>query len=208
VPSLRSILDAHSRLLILDAASQRVQVGLLGASGSASWQTSAEESGTGLFRCIEALAVDLDGIEAFAFCEGPGSVLGIRTAAMAIRVWCGLKPRPVFGYFSLALLAENDRGADATAIADARRGHWHAYRRGGPLRKLPADELAGRLITPEGFRRWAPPPAGVETVPYPVAELLARASEADLFRPSDPPDAFLHEDPLYAIWTPQVHRAP
>ena len=32
--------------------------------------------------------------------------------------------------------------------------------------------------------------------------------DLDLFRPTDAPDAFLHEEPSYATWTPQIHRAP
>ena len=32
--------------------------------------------------------------------------------------------------------------------------------------------------------------------------------DADLFRATDAPDAFLHEEPSYATWTPQIHRAP
>ena len=31
---------------------------------------------------------------------------------------------------------------------------------------------------------------------------------ADLFTATNTPDAFLHEEPAYATWTPQVHRAP
>jgi hypothetical protein len=29
-----------------------------------------------------------------------------------------------------------------------------------------------------------------------------------LFRQTEEPDAFLHEEPSYAMWTPQVHQAP
>ena len=31
---------------------------------------------------------------------------------------------------------------------------------------------------------------------------------ADLLRPAPLPEAFLHEDPAYVTWTPQIHRAP
>jgi len=47
-------------------------------------------------------------------------------------------------------------------------------------------------------------------VPYDLAALFAlpAVADADLFRPSPAPDAFLHEEPAYAKWVPQIHRAP
>ena len=58
------------------------------------------------------------------------------------------------------------------------------------------------------FRHWSPLPAGVALVPYSLAELLPRIADEDLFQTTDSPEAFLHEDPTYATWTPQVHRKP
>jgi tRNA threonylcarbamoyladenosine biosynthesis protein TsaB len=48
----------------------------------------------------------------------------------------------------------------------------------------------------------------VERVPYSVPERLARAVDADIFTATTAPDAFLHEEPSYVTWTPQIHRAP
>ena len=61
---------------------------------------------------------------------------------------------------------------------------------------------------PEGFRAWQPVQPGTGRVPYAVAGLLAEAADRDLFAPVSAPDAFLHEEPNYATWTPQLHRAP
>jgi hypothetical protein len=41
-----------------------------------------------------------------------------------------------------------------------------------------------------------------------LAELLPRVIDADLCRPTDAPDAFLHEEPSYVTWTAKIHRAP
>jgi len=207
--SFRNLLADHSPLLLLDAASARIQVGFFGAGAlRGSWEASDEEAGVGIFRCVENLAVDLDAVRAFAFCEGPGSVLGIRTAAMALRTWGVLDPRPVFAYGSLAVVAQAQGQPDAAVIADARRGSWHRCALRGPLSRVPTAELAGKLMMPEGFRNWTPLPAGVERVPYALADLLPRVADAGLFRSVEAPDAFLHEEPQYASWTPQVHRAP
>jgi len=146
---------------------------------------------------------------AWVFCDGPGSILGIRTVAMALRTWRVLAPRPVFAYGSLAVVAHALGKCDVTVIADARRDRWHAFDlNSGVLRRAPTAELAGALVMPENFRHWSPLPAGVTRVPYSLAELLPRVAGVDLFRATDAPDAFLHEEPSYAAWTPQIHRAP
>lgn len=210
MPSLRQLLAAHTPLLVLDAASARVQVGWFATSdpAAARWKTSTDEAGIGVFRGIEQLGIDVNAARAFGFCDGPGSVLGIRTVAMALRTWNTLRPRPIFAYHSLAVVAHALGKNDVTVVADARRDLWHAFQIGGTLRRVPATELTGELAMPENFRHWSPLPAGVAALPYSLAELLPRTADADLFRATDAPDAFLHEEPSYAKWTPQIHRAP
>jgi tRNA threonylcarbamoyladenosine biosynthesis protein TsaB len=208
MPSLRQLLADHGPLLLIDAASARVQVGWLAAGQPARWAGSDDEAGVGVFRCLEELAVRPTDAGAFLFCDGPGSVLGIRTVAMALRTWCVLTPRPVFAYHSLAVVAQALARPGVTVIADARRDAWHAMSADSALRRLPAAELAGELVMPEGFRHWSPLPPGVAPTPYGLAELLPRVADRDLFRPTNAPDAFLHAEPSYATWTPQIHRAP
>lgn len=195
-------------MLLLDAASARIQAGLLRRDQPARWAASDDEAGVGVFRCIEELGVQPGDAGAFVFCDGPGSVLGIRTVAMAIRTWNVLKPRPVFAYHSLAVVAHALNRPAATIIADARRDSWHCATLDSTLRRVPAAELAGELVMPEGFRHWSTLPAGVSRSPYVLADLLPAIADRDVFRPTDAPDAFLHEEPSYATWTPQIHRAP
>jgi tRNA threonylcarbamoyladenosine biosynthesis protein TsaB len=214
--SLRALVAAHAPLLVLDAASSRIQVGWIDAPAAATdapgrpahWIASDAESGTALFEAIAQLGVCATAAGAFVFCHGPGSVLGIRTAAMAIRTWCVLQPRPVFAYSSLALVAAALDRPGVTVIADARREAWHCFAAGGPLRRVATAALTEPLIMPAGFRHWSALPGNVGTAPYRVGELLAATSEADLFSVTDAPDAFLHEEPSYVTWTPRIHRAP
>lgn len=208
MPSLRAILADHAPVLLLDAASPRVTVGWLAAPEPARWISSSGEAGIELFKNIEVLGKSVNDAAAFLFCEGPGSVLGIRTVAMALRTWNVLKPRPVYTYSSLALVAHAMGRMELGVIADARRDSWHHYQIGSGLRRVATADLAGELATPEDFRHWTPLPSPVSLVPYVLAELWARAAEADLIRATSAPAAFLHEDPNYATWTPQIHRAP
>lgn len=217
---LAQLLASHGRILVLDAVSLRVQAGLLQNSQPALWEESADEAGRGLFRATEVLlaraGIDLPAIDAFIFCEGPGSMLGTRTVAMALRTWLALRPRPVFRYQSLALagLAEWRRAnRPFTLIADARRETWHVQPvstegEPGPLERRPTGELPpGELLTPAGFRVWSKPPAHVTTCSYTVADLFAASPVADLFEPAPAPDAFQHDAPDYKKWSARPHSA-
>jgi tRNA threonylcarbamoyladenosine biosynthesis protein TsaB len=210
MPSLIQILGESSPVLLIDAASAAVQAGVLERGAPARWSSRAADAGVGLFECLDALDVDLPSIRAFAFCEGPGSILGIRTCAMAIRAWNAIAPRPAYAYVGLAVVAEALGRAGATVIADARRGQWHSLRRGGALGRAPAPELSGDLVTPEGMRSWDPLPPGTAVVPYDLAGMFSppAVAGADLFREAPSPDAFLHGEPSYLKWVPQIHRAP
>ncbi len=208
MPTLPEILREHAPLLVIDAASRRVQVGLFPAVGKSAWIAHEAEAGVAVFRAIEELGVDLDSIRAFVFCEGPGSTLGIRTSAMAIRTWQALKPRPAFAYGSLALVAEALGRQELTVIADARRDTWHCQRLGQPLRRESSAELTGELVTPAPFRNWTALPSGVASIDYDVAALFERTLATPLFRAVEHPDAFLHEEPSFKTWAPHIHRAP
>lgn len=211
--SLSSVLAAHSPLLVLDAASARVQVGWLDAATPAHWGTREEEAGQGIFRVIERLGVDVAQAGAFLYCEGPGSILGLRTAAMAIRTWATLRPRPIFAYRSLDLVAAALDRPGLEVVADARRDTWHLAELSPdhqplPLRRVPTAAVSHDCVTPEHFRAWSTLPTPLPTVPYDVPAYLAATTERLLLRATTEPDAFLHEATEYVTWTPHIHRAP
>ncbi len=226
MPSLTSLVARHRNVLLVDAASSRVQVGLLRGDTAPVWRQSPREAGRAIFEGVEAVTATartaLSEVEALVYCEGPGSILGIRTAAMALRTWQSLHASnlPAFAYRSLELVAHNLAVAGTpppfAVVADARRDSWYlaeAADKGGvqSLRRISAAALAGyagRLYTPAGFRAWVQPQPTTVEVPYLVPELWARQAGADLLRPVAQPDALQFEEPAYARWTPQIHRAP
>ena len=207
MPTFREACRAGTAVL-LDAASARVQVGLIAPDGTARWAAGEDEAGVAVFRALEELGVDPGRVATWLFCEGPGSILGIRTVAMALRTWTLLRPVPVLAYSSLAVVAHALGRPEAAVIADARRECWHHLRAGEPLRRLPVAALRPPLFLPEYFRTWSRLPEGVLPAPYAWPDLLPRVWDADLLRPAPEPDAFLHEDPVYVTWTPRIHQAP
>jgi len=219
--SLHQLLAKYPTILLIDSASTSVQVGLLRRDSEPFWSAKTGEASEQLFSNVNAVlaaaGLALDAVDAFVFCDGPGSVLGIRTAAVALRTWRVLRERPAYAFCSLAvvthtLVSIKDRRA-FSVIADARRDTWHriavdAEGTISNLHRIPTIDLAGVLVMPEGFRHWTPLPASTETVPYSLATLLPPLADADLFYEAAEPDAFLHEEPVYKTWTPQIHRAP
>ncbi len=218
--SLTQLLASHGRLLVLDAASTRVQIGLLRSGGSALWRGFDDEAGTGIFTGTETVLKEggskLAEIGAFLFCEGPGSMLGIRTVAMALRTWQVLKPRPAYAYQSLAVagrMAWTHSPRGFAVIADARRDTWHVQQISADGRLAPLQRIAttglpvGEMLTPENFRAWAPLPRPATTCSYKLAEAFPVLADGDYFHPVEAPDAFQHEAPEYKKWSAQVHRA-
>jgi len=51
--SLRDLLSAHARVLLIDSASARIQVGLLRSGHKAAWADVPDEAGTAIFGCTE-----------------------------------------------------------------------------------------------------------------------------------------------------------
>ena len=221
--TLAQLLAQHRRILVLDAVSSQVQVGLLREGSSPLWQSSPQEAGAALFagvdRCLATAQLKLAEVHAFLFCEGPGSLLGARTAAMAIRTWQTLDPRPAYSYRSLILLshqlASAAPGEAFAVVSDARRDTWNCVSvdvggSASPLRRLPREEIAGmsgRLYTPAAFRAWAPLPQQATECAYDVAQLLDAAMHVDLFSAAPSPDTFQFAAPEYKKWSAQIHSA-
>jgi len=212
MPSLRHIVADHGPILVLDAASSRVQAGIMSANDAPRWVSLEEEAGTGVFACLNTLAIDPALMGGFVFCEGPGSILGIRTVAAVLRAWLALGQRPVWAYKSLELVGAALGNPAVHVISDARRESWHLARPGQPCLRVPSPELPreAKYATPANFRQWSRLPEGLcpEIIPYELEQLVAKTLDADLYQLRPEPDAFLHEDPVYATWTPQIHRAP
>jgi len=205
----------------VDAASTTVQVGLLRADAPPLWRASSDEAGKALFtladETLRAASLTLADVRAFAFDAGPGSMLGVRTVAMALRTWQALAARPAYQFQSLALLAHKlaRAGHTGAVIADARRDTWHVVEfsapdRIVPLRRVPTAELAASatpLWQPAAFRAWSQSPRATQDCAFDLAALFAAHANADILTATEAPEAFQHEAPEYKKWSAQVHSA-
>jgi len=211
--SLDSLLSSYSGVVVIDAASSQIQVGWYGDVNRPVWRSSMEDAGEALFHCLEGLPIHVREIGAVVYCEGPGSLLGVRTVATLIRTWQVLGQKPIFSFRSLELVALASGEREIGVISDARRETWHlvevdADGHCGAVRRVSRESLPCNLRLPEHFRTWAALPAGVIRVPYDISSMLHATRAIPLFRPVDAPDAFAYDTNHYVTWTPQVHRAP
>jgi tRNA threonylcarbamoyladenosine biosynthesis protein TsaB len=209
-------------VLFLDPASPRLCAGLKPADGAKiAWRETDDEAGIGLFRTTEDLlrtaGLTVRDVRTAVFCDGPGSLLGIRLVAMALRTWTELpraNPWRVFAYRSLALVAADLLAGGETVpfhvCCDARREMWNvvsvsadgaiANVRRSTMGDLPRD---GRpQFVPKSFPHWQPLPPDVRPVPYRPHLLPELALRFPLLQESSAPDAFMTELPTYRTWNP------
>lgn len=214
-------MSAPEPCLVLDGSARAgVRVGVLAGGRWVGQGTSPAGALEGLFGCVEvALAearLSLGDIRSFALCVGPGSVLGIRIAALAVRAWSALEPRPVFVWESLAALARSalaagEQGPFLVAV-ESRLKRWHALEVsvdgsfGAPFEAEAAQlNSAGRRVL--AASEAAP---GVLTslvaVPPPWSTLPTLLAQPGFLRAESQPDA-LNVANDFTTWSGERHRA-
>lgn len=204
--------------LFCNAAFPRLQVGVW---QNDIWRAYAEANGEAqqeIFRLTQKVLLDarlsLPEIAGFIHGEGPGSILGIRLGAMAIRAWNVLAPRPVYAFRSLDLLAAKIRArrtGDFFIIAEGRKGHWNVY--ASTSRQIAAAlpecvaDLPGPFFYLPQRKKWNEAPVPVEIVPASLAQHADILRTPGLLRDVDAPEVFAPGENEYQRWQPKRHRA-
>lgn len=148
-------LKNSEKILFLDASSPMVQVGILHQNKWIGYFKSKEQVLQSLFQGVEVslkmAGMELEEITSFAYCEGPGSLLGIRVVAMAIRGWIELeifKDKEVYGYNSFELSLElikkvYNYDGSYYVVSGARKGVWNILgsEENGNVREIEDSEL-------------------------------------------------------------------
>lgn len=210
--------------MVLDTGGARVHIGLILDGQWAGRKASSTQALESLFELtghiLNECGFTLDKLRAFAFCNGPGSTLGLRLASAAILTWQTLHPhpRPVWHYHSLSLawiplrphISENE---NPWLITDYRKKNWLG---------CPADDansiheldtefirnLPGPVYYLPQRTAWSPPPIEVTQVEYPFARLTDLLEIADEASIGEQPELALPGKSDYIKWTPGRHRAP
>ncbi len=214
-------MSAPEPCLVLDGSARAgVRVGVLSGGRWVGQGLSPDGALEGLFGCVEVSLAEaklsLSDIRSFALCVGPGSVLGIRIASLAVRSWSALEPRPIFVWESLASIARSalvagEKGPFLVAV-ESRLKRWHALEvsvdgsLGVPFeaeaaqlnvagcRVLAASELAPAVLTSH------------VAVPPPWSALPTFFAQPGFLREEPRPDA-LNVANDFATWSGERHRS-
>lgn len=208
--------------LVIDASSATLFAGVLDHAGQ--WLAQSEHNGTALESLFPAVAVALEAAQVtlqevrnFVYCEGPGSVLGLRLCAMAMQTWNHLSSQPIqyYAYNSLqlsaALIAIDSPEVDAALlVADWKKGAWNAIRltqgQAGPSEVVDDATLAswnGALFHLPQRKGWQAPPETATTLQYrpqrlpEVLHILKHTEQVELY------SSGLN---VFQTWTRQRHR--
>jgi hypothetical protein len=143
--------------------------------------------------------------------QGPGSILGIRAAAVSLQAWSVLCGLPVHGWSGHLAAAWVALGTCEGVVSEGRAGRWVLQRLGpdgpmGGLAEVEPSEVAGLRLRPidGGFRHGVPAALGEPIDAWP--SLPAVLAERDIALLTDAPDA-LNSPAAHALWSGRRHGA-
>ncbi|MGJ8652406.1 MAG: hypothetical protein ACSHX8_03960 [Opitutaceae bacterium] len=208
--------------LVIDGSGSAVYAGILGDDGQ--WVAQTTQEGAPLeelFPTVEstirASGIDLSEIRSYIYCEGPGSVLGLRLCAMAIETWSRLYPESAnyFAYNTLQLTATLQSIPDkALLVSDWKKGAWNAvYIQDGNIEATTVvddttiAEWDGALYHLPQRKGWQKPPANAQTVAYRPECLIEALQNASFLRQTEGIELYSSGVNTFAKWTPDRHRA-
>lgn len=210
--------------LVIDCSSSNIYAGVLDHKNQ--WRSQISREGTALenmFLAVEDTMQDarikLSDLSGFIYCEGPGSVLGLRLCAMAIETWRRLYPNcnELLKYNSLqlsaqVLLQDNVDLKDALIVSDWKKGAWNSIQITAalPQKIVVIDDntltnFNGKLYHLPQRKGWQRPPPKAQTLlhsPGRIADLRLRTSA---LKAVDQVEIYNNSVNRFQKWTPTSH---
>ncbi|MFT5837166.1 MAG: tRNA threonylcarbamoyladenosine biosynthesis protein TsaB [Candidatus Azotimanducaceae bacterium] len=212
--------------LVIDGSGSAVFTGLLTETDQ--WLAKVERPGAPLeelFPAVEAAlkkaGIRLSDVNSYLYCEGPGSVLGLRLCAMAIETWTRLYPQSaqLYKYNSLqltalSLLDSKPELHDALIVSDWKKGAWNALyiKEGiaGTTEVIDDEAMAaweGALYHMPQRKGWQSPPANAVTLNYDPAQIDKVRHHPSLLQATEGVELYSSGINTFQKWTPTRHRA-
>ena len=213
-------------MLVLDTASRRVCVALIEDSKTIATRHSEDEASRSLFPSIKTLLEDrsmrLADLRSIAFCEGPGSMLGIRTAVMGIRTWLAtdqLENCQILSFNSLrvgsSIVADTpDAPNSFLVVTDARRQSWNALSMApsatGSVELIENEALEKNelpIFSLEEFPTWTRTEAKIVRLSYEAENVFVKACFPSMLK-ANPESELLNTRTFeFAKWIPLARTA-
>lgn len=208
-------------MLIIDTASRRVCIAVIAQDSCLAVRSSEDEATLSLFPlvkdCLRQAKLKLEDLAAISFCEGPGSMLGIRSATMGIRTWKSagfLKDCRILSFNSLEigrLIILQSTQQPFLVVSDARRSSWNLLDSqsplGSPSSLIENDALEGQstpIFSFQEFPSWTKCSAPIERIGYRPESVLEHDAFADILRPNPNADIAVTRPQKFAKWVPQA----
>jgi tRNA threonylcarbamoyladenosine biosynthesis protein TsaB len=213
--------------LVMDASNPACFTGVLDPNNQ--WLAHKSVEGPALetlFTEVEVVLqeakIPLQGISRFIYCEGPGSTLGLRLAAMAIRTWRSLhhETLPCYAYNGLqlaahCLLRDDPSLTEALLVADWKKDAWNAVtlQEGQvsackPINNATLEDWKGSKYHLPQRKGWQAPPSETATLHYNPERLDEIMDAPGLLQPVNSPEPFASAPVNFQKWIPDRHRAP
>ncbi len=211
--------------LVIDGSGSSVFAGVLDSQNH--WRAKVHRDGAPLENLFPAIdvtlkeaSIALSDIHSYLYCEGPGSVLGLRLCAMAIETWTRLYPHSanLYKYNSLRLTAlgllhSEPELKDALIVADWKKGAWNAlYIKGGlagATEVIDDETLAawgGAIYHLPQRKGWQSPPANAQTLSYDPTHIATVRENPSLLQPTEGVQLYNSGINTFQKWTPTRHR--
>jgi len=213
--------------LVIDGSGTSLFVGILNLEGQ--WLAHQTVEGAPLETlfattesCLDTAGLHFDGLSAFVYNTGPGSVLGLRLCAMAIETWSRLYPnaRNLFAYNTLQFCAQTIRldhtlPKEALLVSDWKKGAWNAVRftsdKVDPTEVVDDATLAsytGPVFHLPQRKGWQKPPSNATTVSLDIHRFPELLPIDGLLTSTDSVELYTAATNTFQKWTPERHRAP
>lgn len=212
--------------LVIDGSSSSFFSGVLGSDGS--WLASKkapEPALESLFETVdsvlESAGVKLDAIKSYIYCEGPGSVLGLRLCAMAIETWMRIHPNPtkLYAYNSLELVAANlliqgKVTEEVLLISDWKKDTWNGLKAAPdsmgsttPTSSTELSEWKGPLYHLPARKGWQAAPESAVELSYEPECLPKLFVRSHFIEPRESVTLYNSGINSFQKWTPERHRS-
>lgn len=207
--------------LVLDGSARHgVRVGVLAEGRWIGQGVSAEGPLEAVFACAEQALAEagtrLADVRSFVVCVGPGSVLGIRIACLAVRTWAVLQPRPIFAWHALDALAQSalEEGVTPPFVVaqPSRLKRWNRLAVGlgavcSDADEVPAGELSSAPLVVSDDPAVSAVSDRTRLLAHPWPRLPGLFARPGFLRQQDKPEA-LNPATDFAVWSGERHRGP
>jgi tRNA threonylcarbamoyladenosine biosynthesis protein TsaB len=215
------MIDSEKPYLVVDASSPDLHSGVIKKEQWLSLKTFQGDTLESLTKlvdeCLKESSLNMESIKGFIFCEGPGSLLGLRLSAMAINTWKVLADQttatPLLCYKSLPALGiqlQKGKSGFDHVVSPFRKGFYNHYDIKQETLSLieaeTAQSLNGKIAFLPQRRLKEKLNESWQQVTYSLKDLPAIIAKKGLLHQADYADAWVPEETEYVRWSQERHR--